>query len=106
MGLLCLVLRVARGRIAEVRCRPIHAVAGDPDLRGVVGVGNLERSPSGRRRHQPGLCIRQDPKTAQSFPTPVFWLTIEFAMIRYWSRTGGETVVPLACDAGTRNSTV
>ena len=45
-------------------------------------------------------------KTAQSFPTPVFWLTIDPAMTRYWSRTGGATGVPSACEAGTLNSTV
>ena len=59
-----------------------------------------------RRGISPVSVFGKTRKTAQSFPTPVFWLTIEFAMIRYWSRTGGETVVPLACDAGTRNSTV
>ena len=45
-------------------------------------------------------------KIAQSLPTPVFALTIEPAITGYWSRTAGATVVPLAWEVGTLNSTV
>ena len=62
--------------------------------------------PCAARGVRPVSVFGRTSNRAQSSPIPVYPSTIELETIRYWSRTGGETVVPFGCEAGTLNSTV